>query len=243
MAILILVSLLNGVYLWTFSVQVSMNQLDRDRMDEGVKVYATFGFIGTDVDVKVRVENIGPIDVNLVGMWLVTSDDEHHVFAEFSSPIPIRAGRYIDVERDPYVNELVRTVGVDVRSDSSFNYRFRVITERGNIAAARLVSEHLAGTNHPMVVIPELSSVTQEGEVHLVVWNSLEDHQSVSLMIVEVNTTQFSLPLPEIAVPPGMVTDFPVYSVGENLPKGTKVCVELVNKEGLIVSSCYPSVV
>lgn len=255
LVILILITFFTGVYFWTAVTQQSMNQLDWDRKQEKIEVYATFGLIHQTTTVNLKVKNIGVIDVKIVRIWL-TITNSSHISHTLSPPKNVPKGSEVEFDVKDF------TASVDVVDRSSFNYQFRVITERGNIATTTLVSELLKETNQPLVIIPgskdePLSYVNTNGEIHLVVWNSLDENQRLSSVIAtgidiygilgpykrEIIFVRNASSIEGIICPTGRIKHLPTqgkeFKLQMELNRGETVIIELINTRGFVVCSHY----
>jgi hypothetical protein len=127
---------------------------------------------------------------------------------------------------------------VNLVDRSSFHYQFKVVTDRGNIAVTSLVSAQLTESTHPVVMIPRLSYVRADGEINLVVWNSLDRTLTIDYIVVtEVAQNRRDS---GVVCPSGQIAylQFPSEGIWNTYGSGETVLVELIN-DGFVVCAHY----
>ena len=78
MFLLISILFVGGTFLWQTTTEAHMNAFEKDRMDEMLGVEASYiyndiippGFFET----QLKVMNTGPIDIQIIQVWLIDSD-------------------------------------------------------------------------------------------------------------------------------------------------------------------------
>ena len=183
MAIVIIMLIVSGVFLWSATVTQYMTNFDRERMSEDAVVYASWEYVsGGGLNYSVSVKNTGAIDISLVSMWLITNITGHpqqHKMVLFNPPISVPAGKLVYIPFS-YIQQLNQSVGgIDPYNST---YKFRVVSSRGNLFESRLVPYYAEGTTDPVAVDPnpvesrvEVGGALDEVTVlKLTVWNRLD---------------------------------------------------------------------
>lgn len=189
MAIVIIMLIVSGVFLWSATVTQYMTNFDRERMSEDAVVYASWEYVsGGGLNYSVSVKNTGAIDISLVSMWLITNITSHpqqHKMVLFSPPISVPAGKLVYIPFS-YIQQLNQSVGgIDPYNST---YKFRVVSSRGNIFESRLIPYYAEGTTDPVAVDPnpvesrvEIGGALDETTVvKLTVWNRLDRNITIN---------------------------------------------------------------
>lgn len=163
MAIMIIMLIIGGVFLWSSTVTHYMSNFDRERLSENAAVSATWTQTSEGkYDVIVRVKNTGTIDLSLASLWLIevsSGGQEQHARVEFNPYILV--GENVTILSDSiYIQNLSNSVGgID---PSSSTYKFKVVTSRGNVFEAKLIPYYAEGVIDPIVVNPDPSESRAE---------------------------------------------------------------------------------
>ncbi|MGP3702147.1 MAG: hypothetical protein ACKD6N_00020 [Candidatus Bathyarchaeota archaeon] len=179
MAIMIIMLIIGGVFLWSSTVTHYMSNFDRERLSENAAVSATWKYRDEEgYIVTVRVRNTGTIDLSLASLWLIevsSGGQEQHAMVEFNPYIPV--GEAVNIN-STYIQQLSNSVG-GINPLSS-TYKFKIVTSRGNIFEAKLVPFYAEGETNPVSISPDPSETRVELEVkvtrvQVTAWNTLED--------------------------------------------------------------------
>jgi hypothetical protein len=242
MFLLIAILFIGGTFLWQSTSEAHMNAFEKDRMDEGISVEASYVYNDMTgfYDTQLKVKNTGPIDIQIVQAWImdVDNNDRQHVNCYYAIPV------------DSY--EDLAEIGVLQTSlEYSFDietttYFFKVVTERGNIASSRLMPRAAFLSNWPAVIVPEASwvkAVPGGGLIQLVVYNRLDDPLHLALIVasrLEHGSEHSELIEVDMIVEGGTQEVFLESGTeGQIYQPGEVVFIEIADTDGIVVSSYY----
>ncbi len=228
-----------------------MNAYEKDRMDEGLSVEASYSFSeATGFGIytpQLKVKNTGPIDIQIIQAWIIDSTNNVHVNISCYYPIPVDSFENIE-EIDTLTNDIDPPFVLGEPDTST--YYFKVVTERGNIASSRLMPKAAFLSNWPAVIVPEASWVKREGSggrIQLVIYNRLDSDLHIALIVasrlehgsehselIEVNSG-------EGVIVAGGTTEviLELGDQGQIYQPGEVVFIELADTDGIVVSSYY----
>ena len=141
MFLLITILFIGGTFLWQSTNDAHMNAYEKDRIDEGLSVEASYRY--SDVtgfyETQLKVKNTGPIDIQIVQAWIIDNDNNEHKSVNCYYPIPVDSFDHI-AEMVVLKDSLTHPFDVEYHT-----YFFKVVTERGNIASSRLMPAPSSG--------------------------------------------------------------------------------------------------
>lgn len=198
LAILILIAFLSGTYLWTFSAQRRMRQLDEARSDEDVELHATFDYdAGADgYVISVWAENTGSEDVQVIRLWVVDEENNEHSHVDLPSPVSIPVGSARDIPHEG--------LGIDIADGDVVSYVIKAVTKRGNTFGARLIPSEAEYSDYPIIVVKgacqnQTSTTSEALPIYLKVFNETSGewvYVNTSDTITAINgTTDWALNL------------------------------------------------
>ena len=253
MFLLITILFIGGTFLWQTTNEAHMNAFEKDRMDEGLSVEASYTFseeTGFGIYTPhLKVKNTGPIDIQIIQAWIIDSTNNVHVNISCYYPIPVDSFENID-EIDILTNDPNLDPPFVLGEMNTSTYYFKVVTERGNIASSRLMPKAAFLSNWPAVIVPEASWVKREGSggrIQLVIYNRLDSDLHIALIVasrlehgsehselIEVNSG-------EGVIVAGGTTEviLELGDQGQIYQPGEVVFIELADTDGIVVSSYY----
>lgn len=145
LAILILVTFLGGVYLWTYSKERRMSQLDEARSAEDIALRAAFTYEEGAYPVNVTAENTGSVDVQVIRLWLIDGTTNQHSHVDLVPPLNVRVGE----------TKVIPTsaLGIDIGEGETVSYTFKAATKRGRSFSTQLELAEAEYTDYPIVVL------------------------------------------------------------------------------------------
>jgi hypothetical protein len=242
MFLLIAILFIGGTFLWQSTSEAHMNAFEKDRMDEGLSVEASYVYNDMTgfYDTQLKVKNTGPIDIQIVQAWIIDEDHNEHQHVSCYYAIPV----------DSFDNlaeiETLKTSLENPFDIEHTTYFFRIVTERGNIASSRLMPRAAFLSNWPAVIVPEASWVRREGSgglIQLVIYNKLSDPIHLALIVasrLEHGSEHSELIEVDMIVAGG--TQEVLLENGDEgqiYQSGEIVFIELADTDGIVVSSYY----
>jgi len=244
MFLIIAALFLSGTFLWQVKSQDQINMLDDNRMAEAYVVTPTF-FFDKEEDVYtaiVKVENVGPIEIKLVQMWIIDESNNDHKNIDISYVLGVDDSADISE-----IGDLIS--GLDNSFDLySTTYYIKVVTSRGNVASSRLMhrAEMDGDSNWPIIIDSDTSwvmAVGSQGHIHLEAWNRLDTEIMISLVVATKmgkGAEQSEIIRVTWALESNRVTVGDFWGdLGEVYLKGKTVFIELASDEGIVIGSCY----
>lgn len=244
MFLIISILFLGGTFIWQIKSQAQVHALDNYRMDEKYIVEPTFSYNPGEeaYSAVVNVRNTGPIDIRLVQAWIIDEDNNDHKHIDISYYLPVDGSTYIS-EFDELTDSLSHPLNF-----YESTYYIKIVSERGNIAASRLMhgAEMHGDSNWPIIIDQDTSwirKVHKKAHIHLEVWSQLDKNITISLIVVtkmdhgaehsEIIYVDWTIKSRRITVGNfwGIIPE--VYKRGE------LVFVELASEEGIVISSSY----
>jgi hypothetical protein len=216
LTLVLIVIIVSNVVLWGYQ----MNQLDLDRSQEKIQITrVSYTLAG---EIRIDLENIGPVSAHVVAFWISNSTTHDH---------RIDADLYTDVgQAITYVLNYPLNIGT--------SYVIKAVTERGNIAVFPvefyssngamiaygegtvakfrqwngiswgLQEDSIASSSNVEWIILKSSSLTDEktlgvltsaGTVDLTIWNGDDQRWTEPLRVADVGTTIAAYRLYDIA--------------------------------------------
>ena len=243
MFLIISILFVGGTFVWQVKGQSQVDVLDNSRMQERYLVDPIFSYNQENeaYSAIVNVQNIGPIEIKMVQVWIIDETNNDHKHIDISYTLGVDESTYIS-EIDTLLQSLTHPFTV-----YESTYYIKLVSERGNIASSGLLfrAQNIE-TNSPIVIDREASWVKKagnKGHIKLHVFNQLDEELTISLIVAtkmdhgaehsELFYVNWTLKPGKMNVSTFIGTEGQVYHSGET------VLIELASSEGIVISSCY----
>jgi len=242
MFLLITILFIGGTFLWQSTNEAHMNAFEKDRMDEGLSVEASYKYNDATgfYDTQLKMKNTGPIDIQIIQAWITDVDNNDHQHINCYYAIPVDSFEDL-AEMGVLITSLEHPFDIETTS-----YFFKVITERGNVASSRLMPRAAFLSNWPAVIVPEASFVRRDGSgglIQLVIYNRLDNPIHLALIVasrLEHGSEHSELIEVDMIVAGGKQEVLLEYGdEGQIYMPGEIVFIELADTDGIVVSSYY----